>query len=66
MVFSGGPRNCIGKTLALANSKVFIIKFLRRYSNLIEEGIQDGKKRAFDYKLLYHVRNTQATLIREE
>jgi cytochrome P450 len=35
--FSGGPRSCLGKSLALLESKVATIKFLQRYDNLNEE-----------------------------
>ena len=45
MMFGGGPRSCIGKNLALVNSKVMTIKFLQRYASVIEEGIQDGNNR---------------------
>ena len=33
--FSGGPRNCIGKHLALLESKIALIKMLRRYNRII-------------------------------
>ena len=32
--FSGGPRTCIGKHLALLESKVGLIKFMRRYRSI--------------------------------
>lgn len=31
--FSGGPRTCIGKHLAYLESKIALIKFMRRYDN---------------------------------
>jgi len=31
MTFSGGPRSCIGKNLALLEIKIAVIKFLQRY-----------------------------------
>ena len=34
LTFSGGPRGCIGKNLALTESKVMMIKFMRRYESL--------------------------------
>ena len=34
-IFSGGPRGCIGKSLALTEAKVFMIKFVQRYENLV-------------------------------
>ena len=36
MVFSVGPRNCIGKYLALTEIKVMMIKILQRYKNIVE------------------------------
>ena len=45
MIFSGGPRGCIGKSLALINTKVMMVKFMQRYSALIEEGTFKGKQR---------------------
>ena len=35
MGFSGGPRTCIGKHLALLESKIALIKFMKRYSEII-------------------------------
>ncbi len=34
LTFSGGPRSCIGKNLALLESKIAVIKFMQRYENL--------------------------------
>ena len=34
LTFSGGPRGCIGKNLALTESKVMMIKFMQRYQSL--------------------------------
>ena len=31
--FSGGPRICLGKQLALLETKIILIKFILRYSN---------------------------------
>ncbi len=47
--FSGGPRNCIGKNLSLLESKIALIKLLKRYSKirLPEE------KRMMHQKLMY-------------
>ena len=36
MGFSLGPRTCIGKHLALLESKIAAIKFVQRYENLTE------------------------------
>ena len=38
MIFSGGPRNCLGKSLAITEIKVFMIKVINRYENIIELG----------------------------
>ena len=37
MGFSTGPRTCIGKHLALIESKIAAIKFIQRYDNLEEK-----------------------------
>lgn len=34
MIFSGGPRSCTGKHLAMTEMKVMAIKFMQRYSKL--------------------------------
>ena len=36
LAFSGGPRTCIGKHLALLESKIAMIKILQRYETLEE------------------------------
>ncbi len=33
MGFGGGPRNCIGKHLALLSSKIALINFIKRYES---------------------------------
>lgn len=35
------------KKLGLTETKVMIIKFFQRYSNVVEHGIKDGGKRAY-------------------
>lgn len=62
MIFSGGPRSCIGRSLAITNTKVMMIKFLQRYGGLVEEGNLDGKERGFEFKLIYHIKDTKVTL----
>lgn len=32
--FSGGPRNCIGKHLAMFEAKIGLIKFMKRYKKI--------------------------------
>jgi cytochrome P450 len=47
--FSGGPRTCIGKNLALIESKIAIVKMVRRYKEI---RLPEGKrlmKRTFMY-----------------
>ena len=65
MIFSGGPRSCIGRSLALINTKVMMIKFLQRYGGLVEEGRMDDKERGFEFKLIYHIKDTKVTLFPE-
>jgi cytochrome P450 len=59
MIFSGGPRSCLGKNLALVEMRVMMIKFVQRYEQLAEAG---RKKRAFDLGLTYHIRNSECTI----
>ena len=63
-MFSGGPRGCIGKNLALTEIKIMTIKFMQRYGNLIEEGIQDEKIRELGMGMTYKVINSSAILTR--
>ena len=44
MIFSGGPRNCPGRSLALTNTRVMMIKFMQRYRGLIEEGTLNAER----------------------
>ena len=64
IMFSGGPRGCIGKNLALIEVKVFMIKFLKRYYGLVEEEIKEKKSRRMSLDLTYRVKNSVSTLIR--
>ena len=64
IMFSGGPRGCIGKNLALIEVKVLMIKFLKRYDGLIEEEIKERKSRRMSLDLTYRVKNSVSTIIR--
>jgi cytochrome P450 len=61
LTFSGGPRGCIGKNLALTESRVMMIKFLKRYGSLVEPGI---KERAYRMLLTIHIPNSEVVLTR--
>ena len=63
-MFSGGPRGCIGKSLALIETKIMMIKFMKRYGSLIEEGTSNGKEREYGVGLTYYVKNTSVVLRR--
>jgi cytochrome P450 len=65
LIFSGGPRGCIGKNLALLEMKVMVIKFLRRYAKLIELGLKDGK-RDYDFRFVYVVKDSTVQLTKRE
>ena len=47
--FSAGPRHCIGKQLALLESKIAIIKFIKRYKSVK----LPVKELEMDFKFLY-------------
>ena len=57
-MFSGGPRGCIGKNLALVETKIMMVKFMKRYHSLKEEGTMNGKVREYGIGLTYYVANT--------
>ena len=40
--FGGGARGCIGKNFARLEAKIGLIKFMKRYCDLIEEGTVGG------------------------
>ena len=61
MVFSSGPRNFIGKNLALFEVKVMTIKLIKRYEKVIEHNIKD---RAYNMPFALHIKNCQASLIK--
>ena len=59
LTFSGGPRGCLGKNLALTEMKVMMIKFMQRYENLQEVGLQE---RSYEYGLTYAIKNTESVI----
>ena len=63
MIFSGGPRGCIGKSLALIKIKVIMIKFMQRYQNLVEPGIKD---REYELLLTYHLRTKEVMITKAD
>ena len=63
LIFSRGPRNCLGKHLALTEMKVMTVKFMQRYDKAVELG---SKGRAFRVQLALHIHNCQAELVRAE
>ena len=58
-IFSGGPRGCIGKSLALTEMKVLMIKFVQRYENLVETKRED---RAFELQTTYKMISKEVIL----
>ena len=61
LTFSGGPRGCIGKNLALTESKVMMIIFLKRYEKIFE---LEKEKRAFEMLLTVHIKNSKVQVTR--
>ena len=59
--FSGGPRSCIGKHLALLESKIGLIKLMQRYKQ-IELGVKEVE---MAMKLTYQPRNFLSKMLRE-
>jgi len=57
--FGAGPRGCIGKTLALTEMKVMMIKLMQRYQNVEELGFKD---RTFEFAFSKHIKNAKANL----
>jgi cytochrome P450 len=55
LLFSGGPRGCLGKSLALVEMKVFMIKLMKRYAKVEELGL---KERAFCFALTNGFKNS--------
>ena len=58
--FSGGPRGCIGKNLAITEMKVMMIKFLQRYENLVEL-----KERMYELQLTYHIKHSDVRITKK-
>ena len=63
LTFSGGPRGCIGKNLALTEAKVMMIKFMQRYEKLFEPGI---KERSYQMILTMHIQNTEVEITKRK
>ena len=61
MVFSGGPRSCIGKNLALTETKVMMIKLMQRFDNVIEHSV---KERKIEAPFTLHIKDCKADLIK--
>jgi len=61
MIFSSGPRSCIGKNLALIEIKVMMIKLMQRYENIIET---DQHQRAYELPLGLSIKNCEAVLVK--
>ena len=63
LTFSGGPRACLGKTLAMIEAKVMVIKFMRRYQKLYEPG---RNKRVVKMLLTMHLEDSQVELFKKQ
>ena len=61
MVFSVGPRSCIGKNLALTELKIMIVKFMQRYN--LEPGKSVGE-RGIDLPFALQIKNRKTILTR--
>ena len=61
MVFSAGPRTCIGKNLALTELKIMTIKFMQRYN--LEPG-KSVDERGIDLPFTLQIKNRKTTLTR--
>ena len=63
MVFSGGPRNCIGKNLALTELKVMVIKFMKRYEKLEGPAVTEKE---FKIEFNLQISNNEATVTKRQ
>ena len=61
MVFSAGPRTCIGKNLALTELKIMTVKFMQRYN--LEPG-KSVDERGIDLPFALQIKNRKTTLTR--
>ena len=61
LAFAGGPRACIGRYLALIESKIIMVKFLKEY-----QGIRELNKRVYSSSLSYTIENPMAELTKTE
>lgn len=63
MVFSGGPRSCLGKNLALTEMRVMMIKFMKRYSKVVE--LFKGERK-FELMLTLHLLQSKVIITKNE
>jgi cytochrome P450 len=63
IMFSGGPRGCIGKNLALTETKIMVIKFMKRYGKMVEI---DLKERVYEIVLAYFIKNTNCVMTKNK
>ena len=54
--FSLGPRSCLGKNLALLESKIAVIKFMQRY-----EELKETHPREFVWKIANSLKHSTVT-----
>lgn len=64
-IFGAGLRACIGKNLAQLEKRIIIIKFLKRYSNLVEHALLKGK-REYHLQIAYTIKDSTVTLTKAE
>jgi len=63
MIFSGGPRGCLGKNLSLTEMKVFMIKFMQRYDTLVELNL---KQRAYEIGITYFIKDSNCLITKRK
>ena len=57
MAFSEGPRTCIGKHLALLESKILLVKLLQRY-----EKVKENQERVITLGIVQSLDNSEVTI----